>query len=388
MKKAIKLNLGAGGAPMRGYVNLDRKTGDEVYPLAYDDGTVAEIRASHVLEHFSHRTIHEVFADWVRALKPGGIMKIAVPDFEAICHDMAQGNNRNAEGYVMGGHIDANDHHGAVFTRAKLSELFYSTGMERVRYWQSDNADCSGGRYSLNMMAYKPAAPKGTLAFDGVTFVLPTPRYGPSEHHRCIYQALNSLHGRMRTIGGCFWNQHLSQAMEEEIRQPNCRYICTLDYDSLFSAEDVYEMYRIMETHPHIDALVPMQSHRGLPTPLFTRRASGAEVDNELLRPLTMDITTGHFGLTFLRADKLRELPRPWMVARLAPDNTWGPGHVDADIDFWYRWADNGNTVHLANHVVIGHIEDMVLWPSQDLSPIHQRVTDYIKYGKPAEARI
>ncbi len=74
-----KLNLGAGSAPMDGWENLDRKTGEEIYPLNRDG--VDEIRASHVLEHFSHQKIPTVLADWVGALKPGGLLKIAVPDF-------------------------------------------------------------------------------------------------------------------------------------------------------------------------------------------------------------------------------------------------------------------------------------------------------------------
>ena len=387
-----KLNLGAGNTPLDGYENLDRKTGQEVYPLDYPDGCAAEIRASHVLEHFSHREINAVLTEWMRVLQPGGMLKIAVPDMQVICNTVAAGLPINAEGYLMGGHTDNNDHHGAAFTADTLARRFYEIGLERVRRWESDAEDCSSLPISLNLMGYKPAAEAGSTQFNGVTFVLPTARYGPSEHHRCVYDALNTFEGtRIRSVSGCFWHQHLSNAIEQEIAEPDCRYIITLDYDSLFCADDVKELYRIMETHPHIDALVPMQSHRGLQTPLFTKLGADgkplSQVPTQAFDALTLEITTGHFGLTILRADKLRDLPRPWMQGRLAPDNTWGEGHTDPDIDFWYKWADAGNVVHLANHVIIGHIEDVVLWPGKDLAPIYQRVNDYVRFGKPKEAR-
>ena len=75
------------------------------------------------------------------------------------------------------------------------------------------------------------------------------------------------------------------------------------------------------------------------------------------------------------------------MVGRPAADGTWGEGHVDPDIDFWFKWTEHGNAVHLASNVVIGHIEDCILWPKKDLTVMYQRVSDYIKHGKPPEAR-
>ena len=384
-----KLNLGAGNTEIEGYENIDRKTGQEVYPLECDDESIDEIRASHVLEHFSHRETADVINDWARVLKPGGVLKIAVPDLHAICAAVASGSPINAEGYLMGGHVDENDHHGATFTMAKLGQLFYDAGLDRVRTWTDETTDCSSLPISLNLMAHKPAAPIGSMEFSGVTFVLPTPRYGPSEHHRCIYDALSAFGARVRNISGCFWNQHLCNAIEDEIVNDECRYICTLDYDSLFSVEDVSELYRIMETHPHIDALVPLQSGRGGGNkPLFTMGdPPKAQMPAATFESLTAEISTGHFGLTFIRAEKLREFPKPWMVGTPDVDGGWREGHIDPDIFFWRKWTAEGHHVHLANKVVIGHIEDMVMWPSKDFTPCYQRVTDYITGGKPLEAR-
>ena len=39
----VKLNLGSGDSPIKGYENIDRKTGKEVYPLDCEDGSIDEL---------------------------------------------------------------------------------------------------------------------------------------------------------------------------------------------------------------------------------------------------------------------------------------------------------------------------------------------------------
>ncbi len=385
----VKLNLGAGSTPLSGYVNLDKKTGDSIYPLDYADESIDEIRASHVLEHFSHRETMDIVRHWVSKLKPGGLLKIAVPDFGAIANHYMRNSNLPLEGFIMGGHVDEDDHHGAIFDMNAMCALFKSCGLERVAQWLPDADDCSKLPISLNVQARKPAA--GPMEFKGVRACLASARYCPAIHHRCIYEALSYLRMRIHMITGCFWQQNLSNAMEAELKDPDCRYILTLDFDTVFSHEDVAELYRIMETHPHIDALVSLQSKRGGNEALFTMADDVGKlvgtVEAETFQRITARINTGHFGLTMIRADKLREFPRPWMCAIPAPDGTWGEGHIDADITFWNNWNRHGNTVYLANHVAVGHVEELVMWPGQDFGPVYQKSSDYINYGKPMEAR-
>lgn len=387
----LKLNLGSGPFPMDGYVNLDRKNGNEVYPLSYPDESVEEIRASHILEHFSHRETVNVLKHWVSKLKPGGVLKVSVPDLKKIAEWYLCGVPFQVQGYLMGGHSDSDDQHGAAFDMEALCEAFHEAGLERVRIWQSDNQDTSASNISLNLMGYKPSAPR--IEFSGVRACLASARYGPGLHHKCIYDALYPLKIPMHMSVGCFWNQHLSESIEGEIAHEDCRYILTLDFDTIFSAAEVVELYRILETHPHIDALVSCQSKRGgADAALFTMSADAptlveGEVDARIFDRLTVPIATGHFGLTMFRADKLRALPRPWMQAQPNADGRWGDGRIDADIAFWLNWKAAGNTVHLANRVGVGHIEDVVMWPSQDFTPHFQRPADYMTTGKPAEAR-
>lgn len=161
----VKLNLGSGhGAlDLDGWKNLDGRYGDEIYPLHYPDGSVDEIRAAHVLEHYGHRQTRDVLLDWVRALKPGGWLKIAVPDFRWIAETYLGKKSTPPEGqplqsYLMGGQIDERDFHKTIFDRASLAEALKHIGLTDIQEWKSEIADCASLPVSLNLMGMKPIA--------------------------------------------------------------------------------------------------------------------------------------------------------------------------------------------------------------------------------------
>ncbi len=96
---------------------------------------------------------------------------------------------------------------------------------------------------------------------------------------------------------------------------------------------------------------------------------------------------TAHFGCTLLRVEAIKRLPKPWFSHIPNKDNRWGEGRVDEDINFWHKWKDAGNTLFMANHVPIGHLQQVATWPDEAFLPFHQYVTDFQKNGPPAEAR-
>lgn len=149
--RKLRLNIGSGKHELKGYVSVDRCFGLEAYPLSYDDETVDEVYASHVLEHFSHRETHLVLADWFRVLKPGGEMYLSVPDFRKISTDDPRWFL-----YLMGSHSDENDYHKAVFTEESLSIAMQFVGLVNIQQWKSWNKDCSVMPISANLMGIKP----------------------------------------------------------------------------------------------------------------------------------------------------------------------------------------------------------------------------------------
>jgi predicted SAM-dependent methyltransferase len=85
--QTIKLHLGCGWRNFGpDWVHIDG--GDythlefnDITNLPYQDGTVDVIYASHVIEYFNRDEIKRVLAEWHRVLRPGGVLRIAVPDF-------------------------------------------------------------------------------------------------------------------------------------------------------------------------------------------------------------------------------------------------------------------------------------------------------------------
>jgi predicted SAM-dependent methyltransferase len=152
-----KLNLGAGNSPLGGYQNIDLKQGTSAYPLNYPDNSVQEIRASHLLEHFPRGQVADVLKEWVRVLKPGGELKIAVPDFDFIVKEYSNGHRHDPliEAYLFGGQVDADDYHKAFFNEDKLKRLLESAGLGNIERWQSEIQDCASLEVSLNLRGNK-----------------------------------------------------------------------------------------------------------------------------------------------------------------------------------------------------------------------------------------
>ena len=69
----LRLNLGAGGSTIPGYLSLDIKSGTDIRKLPFPDSSVDAIYCSHALEHIGKIDAIVAMADWARVLKPGGL---------------------------------------------------------------------------------------------------------------------------------------------------------------------------------------------------------------------------------------------------------------------------------------------------------------------------
>lgn len=381
---AVKLDLGAGEISPPGFIPVGRDHGSEVFPLRYPDESVDELRASHVLEHFSYRQLGAVVADWARCLKKGGKLKIAVPDFSKLAQSYLEGKAQPHESYIMGGQTDANDFHHAMFDHDRLRTLLASAGLVLIQPWKSEIDDCAAYQISLNLEARKPHVAELT-----VSGCMSVPRLGFMDNLFCVTEAVSACSVKLRMNGGAFWGQSLTKVFEKTIEQDNPDVILAIDYDSIFTPGHLARLIQTMMLYPHIDALAPIQSSRHEPTTLFTV-AKGDGVNAAALPRTatsgdTMPVSTAHFGLTLIRVAKLKALPKPWFHSIPSPNGDWGEGHVDEDIRFWRVWEAAGNTLHLANRVAIGHAELVVRWPDINLNMHRQAISDYRRDGVPPE---
>lgn len=388
----MKLNLGSGDTPIEGYTNLDRKTGQEVYPLAAYSNPVTEIRASHVLEHFPHNQVGAVLRNWVDALLAGGVLKIAVPNFEWIAEAYLAEKEINAQGYTMGGQIDENDFHKCIFDAGSLKAEMEAAGLIDIKPWKSEIKDCAALPVSLNLMGTKPIEGADIVLSPAkpikVAAIMSVPRLGFMDNFFCAFQALLPNKVTLRKHTGAFWGQCLERGMDECVKD-GCDWILTIDYDSIFTKEDIANLIRLAQENPDADAIAPIQAHRTKPTPLMTMNGPDgkklAEVPFETFDPELTKIATAHFGLTMIRVERLKKMRKPWFISLPAGDGTWSEGRTDDDIYFWRRWAQEGNTLYLANRMPIGHAELMVRWPGKDFNAIHQHPSEFYKSGKPEE---
>lgn len=385
---ALRLNLGCGGTPLDGYVNIDRAHGQEAYPLSYADGSVDEVRASHLFEHFAFADSINVLKDWVRVLKPGGVLRIAVPDLKAWAKMILEGDT-TPEGLPLlsvlyGGQVDANDFHKSGMTHEVLMSLMRQCGLIGVQRWSNPPGvrDCASLSVSLNLEGIKPPVIKERLG-DIVKAVMTTGRLGFMDNRYCSLNALAGLGISEDIAIGAYFDQLIERQIEAAVDW-GYRYVLTMDYDTVFDRNTVERLLVLAESHPEADAIAPLQVKREED---FMLACIDGEVTDETLEPDLTPARAAHFGLTLIRCDAIKDMPHPWFHHIPGPDGRWGDGRCDADMAFWKKFKEHGKRLFIATHIPIGHMQLMVSWPSDKHLQIHQRVSDWRKNGPPPNVR-
>ena len=137
----MKLHIGCGKKYLPGYTHIDVIDYEHVdfvcdarrLPMIMN-GTVSEIYACHILEHVERNEVGNVLQEWNRVLRPGGMLRIAVPDFEAIVEEYVEKRDLKCfQGLLYGGQTyDYNFHHVA-FDFEMIKKLLESGGFSEVR---------------------------------------------------------------------------------------------------------------------------------------------------------------------------------------------------------------------------------------------------------------
>lgn len=87
----VNLHLGCWRRNIPGFINVeqadfphvDYKTSIDKLDM-FEDNYADLIYCSHAFEYFDRQQAINVLAEWRRILKPGGVLRLAVPDFEAL----------------------------------------------------------------------------------------------------------------------------------------------------------------------------------------------------------------------------------------------------------------------------------------------------------------
>lgn len=381
--ETIRLNLGAGKTPMEGYVNIDRKNGTEAYPLPYADNSVDEVRASHILEHFPHGEQPAILKDWVRVLKPGGVLKIAVPDIRKVAEMLTKNEPGHYQQWLYGSQTDGNDYHKCGYEQYGLAMEMKAAGLICVERWVSTEQDCASLPISLNLQGVKSAKVERTLVA-----LMSTPRLIHKHNYLSVINSVIKRGISFRDYGGAYWHQGVERLMRE--CWDEYEWILTIDYDTQFNADLLDRVAMIFEMHPEYDAIAPLQAKR---------EATGLLAHMDIGKPedLIKDVIparAAHFGFTFFRSASVKKFAEwcksrgePMMLEKPSPDCDWGDDRIDADMNFWYRFKEAGFKLGVTPRVSVGHLEELGVWVGEDFKPVYQPVSQFNDSGPPLAAR-
>jgi len=311
----------------------------------------------------------------------GNEVRFDVPDFDAGIALYESGEGQ-IEDHVLG-----LGKYRSIWNREKLAKVLSLAGFDIVG--GVDGPKWSDGNGWLRVIARRVQRPMPSLPMKDVCAIMSIPRVGWMENSGSVAQTCSKLGVNFFRATGVFWGQCMQRVIEQATAMPGNRYILSIDYDSVFDENDVLRLWQIMETHPEIDALFPLQIQRERERCLLTMvDQNGRRIEriaSEAFRAESIQCETGHFGLTLFRSSAFAKMKKPWFLAIPEPEGTWGDQRVDDDIYFWKEWNRCGNTCHVSPRVRIGHLQLQITWPGEDLRTIHQYCTKYNDEGRPSE---
>lgn len=176
------LHLGCGNVRLPDFCNVDILMTPAVDVISdiskldnFKDESIELIYACHVLEHFSHDEAVAVLQRWFEVLKPGGELRVSVPDIDRIVkiytdnwqHFQTPGNSPWI-GLLYGGQGDPYDFHKTGFNFCWMKHLLEKVGFAQISEYPHEPHFVPGvndaslahepfGQFlSLNVLARKP----------------------------------------------------------------------------------------------------------------------------------------------------------------------------------------------------------------------------------------
>ena len=125
----------------------------------FEDNTVDIIYTSHVFEYFDRDECKDVLKEWRRVLKPNGILRLAVPDFE-VCSRLYNNKIYDLDRFVsmFYGKWKINNeltvYHKTIYDFNSLKKVLENGGFKNIRLW--DWKKVEHGKFDDYSQAYLP----------------------------------------------------------------------------------------------------------------------------------------------------------------------------------------------------------------------------------------
>jgi len=124
----------------------------------FGNNTVDLIYASHVIEYFDREDVKELLAEWVRVLKPGGCLRLAVPDFETMSY--LYSTKRISLSQILGplyGKMNMSNnviYHKTVYDFVSISDTLENCGLRNIKKF--DWRETEHSHFDDHSQAYIP----------------------------------------------------------------------------------------------------------------------------------------------------------------------------------------------------------------------------------------
>lgn len=166
----IKLHLGCGKrdfGPTWTHIDggdFPHLQGHDITKLPFADNSVNIIYASHVIAYFDRTEIVPVLQEWYRVLAPGGVCRLATPDFLRLACLYCDGNiNLSQTLGPLYGKMPMGEqtiYHKTCYDIFSLTTLLKEIGFSSVREWNW--RDVEHGHIDDHSQAYIPHMQKDT----------------------------------------------------------------------------------------------------------------------------------------------------------------------------------------------------------------------------------
>jgi predicted SAM-dependent methyltransferase len=139
----MKLNLGCFDKKLPGFTNVDIRPDcnpdivDNAFTLeTIEDNSVGLIYCCHMLEHLSYEESKQALRVWYKKLKPGGWLRLAVPDLEKACSlYLLTKDKQKLKSMFWGSQRHMWDFHKNGWSRKDLEQDLYEAGFMDVDFW-------------------------------------------------------------------------------------------------------------------------------------------------------------------------------------------------------------------------------------------------------------
>lgn len=165
--KLTKLHLGCGERYLPGFIHIDINKFDHIdYFLTsdnlsiFEDDSVDEIYASHLLEYYDRFESPKVLNEWKRVLKKDGTLRLAVPNFSKLIEVYKTTNNiLDVIGPIIGRwQLNHSEYiyHKQIFDFESLKSQLVSVGFKDIDYWDWKKFIVDFPQYDDHSQAYFP----------------------------------------------------------------------------------------------------------------------------------------------------------------------------------------------------------------------------------------